>query len=106
MKRGKKSDNTNIINRRTATEKDNSIHLLGDFDVQKSKGLKLLRMITSHDLTKDSILAICLTLSICIDKRLPRDYKRRKNLLVKWIDTYYDLCLPYVLNLSFEFTPV
>lgn len=97
--------NQNTINRRTTTEKDNSDYLLGDFDVLNSNGMKLLRIISPQELTKDSILAVCLTLKYCIDKPLPRDYIRRKSLLIKWLDSYYDLCLPYIQNFSFEFRP-
>lgn len=101
----KKFKKETIINRRTATEAANSNHLQGNFDAGNSKGLDLLRSITDDNLTKKSILTVCLALSGLIKKPLLRDYKRRKTLLIKWIDDNYEQCALYMPYLSFELIP-
>lgn len=102
----KKNTHGKVINRRTATERDNSDFLLGDFNVETSKGLQFLKMINEDNLTKESIQGICEFFSKLTGQPVLRDYKRRKALLIKWIDENYDNCLHYAKYLVFECTPL
>lgn len=102
----RKNRKGNEINRRTYSEKFFSNYLQGDFVAEGSNGQKLLRMVTEQNLTLESIKIICMMLSKFIDKPVTRNDKRRKVLLIKWLDTNYDACLPYMSQLSFEVEPV
>lgn len=88
-------------NRGNSSEKETADYLQGSFNVQNSKGLDLLKSISNEDLKNESIEDLCRILSILINKPFTRNSKRRKALMIKWIDDYYDLCEPYVNQLSF-----
>lgn len=88
-------------NRGNSSEKETADFLQGSFIVQNSKGLDLLKSISNEDLKNKSIENLCCILSIFINKPFPRNFRRRKSLMIKWIDDYYDLCEPYVNQLQF-----
>lgn len=94
--------NKNIIKRGTSSEKEIADAILSDFNAKKSKAFKLLKLTSIDDIDNISLGKLCYALSICIEQKIPRNYKRRKELMIKWIDDYYDLCLKYIKYIKIE----
>jgi hypothetical protein len=89
---------TSTLRRRgILTEQQVSDQHQGTFHVADSRGFALLRekfpdRRVTHELTK-SFLTV---LSGLADIKIPRDFKRRGSLLVKWLDDHYDALKPFV----------
>ncbi|OHT11003.1 hypothetical protein TRFO_19497 [Tritrichomonas foetus] len=92
------------MKRSVANEKDIARILLGDFKPEGSRGLQLLRMVAPKDITRESLIALCKSLSFFSHIRLERNYTRRRDLLIKWCDDNYDSLLPFFEQLEFTFT--
>jgi hypothetical protein len=70
---------------------------MGDFNVQASRGWRLVMAMTNgDDLPALGLLRIAQILSVISSIRLPRDMQRRRGLIVKWIDDNFESFVPYV----------
>ena len=75
--------------------------LLGDFKVEGSMGQQLIERITGHkDLRRESLQSLTTFLSVLINVRVPRDYRRKKPLLVKWLNEHYHEILPHIHDVT------
>lgn len=95
------------MNRRMLTEREISQTLLDDFVVEGSLGQQLIERLTGgKDLRRESLVTLTSCLSVLIDSRIPRDYRRRKSLLVKWLDTHYHQIAPFLRGGCFTLGPL
>lgn len=78
------------ISRRHATEKAVAQNLLGDFEVKNSKGLSIIETIMGENsfesISRNSLLSLTTILSKLTQIPFPRNFSRRKALIVKWFD--------------------
>lgn len=87
------------------SEKTVSNNLLGDFNVETSEGKKLIEEIFGKELKEiksHSIFRIAKLVSELIDIQLPRNIYRRKDLMVKWFDTYHEQIEGYKNHIFIE----
>ena len=77
-------------------ESDRASKLQGSFGGWNSRIGEYLSSRFGQKLTRDSLLMLALTCSMLTELPLPRDYKRRKCLLLKWMDMNYDQCMQYL----------
>lgn len=73
------------------SEKTVSNNLLGDFNVETSKGKILIEKLCGRELKEikaHSIFRIAKLISELTDIQLPRNIYRRKDLMVKWFDLH------------------
>ena len=95
-----------FMNRRMRSEREITQMLLGDFTVEGSMGQQLIERITGHkDLRTVPLLSLTTCLSELIDVRIPRDYRRKKTLLVKWLSDHYYQLLPFVEDIAMTLPP-
>lgn len=88
------------------SEKIVSLSLLNGYTARGSRGEKLIEDITGcsiNQLHRHSITRMAEFFSILIDKNFPRNYRRRKELIVKWFDDYEEEIIPYLSCISFSF---
>ena len=82
------------ISRRHASEKAVAQNLLGDFVVKNSRGLKLIESMMGEEsfdtVSRNSLLSLTTVISKFIEVPFPRNYSRRKALIVKWFDDNAD----------------
>lgn len=75
------------------SEKTVSNNLLGDFNVETSKGKILIEKLCGRELKEikaHSIFRIAKLISELTDIQLPRNIYRRKDLMVKWFDLHHN----------------
>lgn len=83
-----------IYSRKHNTEKELSQNLLGDFKVQNSKGKELIEEIFGVELkliSNTALINVTLVVSNMICQKCPRNFKRKKDLIVKWFDDNAEL---------------
>lgn len=82
------------ISRRHASEKVVAQNLLGDFEVKNSRGLAIIESImgenTFDSISRNSLLSLTTVLSKLTQIPFPRNFSRRKALIVKWFDDNAD----------------
>ena len=82
------------ISRRHATEKAVAQSLLGDFEVKNSRGLSIIESLmgenTFESMSRNSLLSLTTVLSKLTQIPFPRNFSRRKALIVKWFDDNAD----------------
>ena len=83
------------------SEKDRAQQRLGNFAVDGSLGQWLIKELTGcKDLQLQSLLSLVVFLSEVTKIKLYRDDKRKKSLLVKWLDTHYAQILPFLPDIT------
>jgi hypothetical protein len=83
-------------NRAAMTEHDIADLTLGDFQASRSRAAQRLQLLYPHgELTRRSLYSFSSLIAALTGVKLPRDFTRRKDLLVKWIDTNFDVLEPY-----------
>jgi hypothetical protein len=69
------------------TDREASRRLLGDFDARSSAAWQvLMKMTRGASLVKHNLTKLVMLMSDVSGIRLPRDFTRRSDLMVKWID--------------------
>ena len=69
---------------------------LGTFIAEGSRGMQLLQRIYPRgELTRRSLYSFASLLAALSGVKLARDFTRRKDLLIKWLDDNYDDLEPY-----------
>ena len=78
------------ISRRHSTEKAVAQNLLGDFEVKNSRGLSIIEAFMGENafesISRNSLLSLTTILSKLTQIPFPRNFSRRKALIVKWFD--------------------
>lgn len=100
-------ENKTHLTRHHSTEKDVAQSLQGSFEIKNSRGLKLIEELFNNrqfdTISRNSLLSLTIILSTLTQIPFPRNFSRRKALIVKWFDTNYDILSqtkPFV-NLEF-----
>jgi hypothetical protein len=79
------------------TERDIADATLGNFHAENSRAAQRLgRMYPHGDLTRRSLYSFASLLGALAGVKLPRDFTRRKDLLLKWFDDNFDALEPYL----------
>jgi hypothetical protein len=94
-----------IANRANMSERDIADFRLGGFRAERSRAAERLRELYPYgDLTRRSLYSLASLLSALSDVKLPRDFTRRKELLVKWFDDNFDALETFLR--FFELDPI
>jgi hypothetical protein len=81
--------------RRSQGEKNRADRLLGGFRADESRGLAFLeRIIPDGSLTEPSLIVLGQIMASVCKLDFPRDFKRRRGLLIKWFDNNVDKLEP------------
>lgn len=68
------------------SEKERANILLDGFVPEGSEGMTLIQRLTGREnLSRDSLLKIARFFAVLLNKKIPRDYKRQKSLILKWL---------------------
>jgi hypothetical protein len=79
------------------SERDIAELRLGVFQAASSRAAHRLRLMYPHgDLTRRALYSFASLLSFLTGVKLARDFSRRKDLLVKWLDDNFDTLEPYL----------
>lgn len=97
-----------ISDRLHMTEREISKLHLGPFTAEGSPGLTFLESLSpGHSLTQESLIIIARICSIISGVRLPRDFTRRRDLVIKWFNDHLEMIQPVgrLLKLEVELIP-
>jgi hypothetical protein len=79
------------------TERDIADLRLGDFQANESRAAQKLGILYPHgELTRRSLYSFASLVATLAGVKLPRDYTRRKDLLLKWFDDNFETVEPYL----------
>lgn len=76
------------------SEKVVTMNLLGNFVVQGSRGEKLIEEILGtslKDVSRNGLIRVAMIVSKLIQQKFPRNFGRRKDLIVKWFQDNEEL---------------
>lgn len=79
--------------------------LLDKFVPEGSEGQKIIQLLTGrNNLSRDSLLKIARFLAVLLNKTVPRDYKRQKSLILKWLTDEHVQILHFLpeIRITFE----
>lgn len=85
--RKRKSKVPSDLSRCQNSEKVVTMNLLGNFIVQGSQGEKLIEEILGtslKDVSRNGLIRVAMVVSKMIQQKFPRNFGRRKDLIVKW----------------------
>lgn len=102
----RKSKVTPELSRKYNTEKILARNLLEDFTASGSRGEALIEQILHQEIRKASRTGLIQLGSIVgelIGKKFPRNYTRKRDLIVKWFEDNEVLIRPFVSHLRVEF---
>ena len=91
----RKMRNSTVPNRSLMSEKQIADFRQGRFVPDGSRGKSLLENLYDGELTRRSLYSFTTLLAALAGIKLPRDFTRRKDLLIKWLDDNYDKVQPY-----------
>lgn len=89
MTQKRKSRVPSCLSRAKNSEKVISMNLLGNFNSQGSRGKNLIEEIVGFPLqqiSRNGLIGIATVVGSLIHKDFPRNYSRKKDLIVKWFD--------------------
>jgi hypothetical protein len=90
-------DSRTVPNRALMRERDIADFRLGGFHAEGSRAARRLRaMFPQGELTRRSLYSFASLVGALGGVTLPRDFTRRKELLVKWFDDNFDALEPYL----------
>jgi hypothetical protein len=95
-----------VLDRRQKLEKEISDMHEGDFVVAGSRGLKFLDAILDGEalaFDRKSLIALAMLFSAISNVRFPRDFTRRRTLIIKWFDQNLEALQPIRTVLSFSY---
>jgi hypothetical protein len=88
---GKRDNRFRISDRRNLHESDISDQHLGGFSAAESRGQRFVDAICqNHSVTRDSLVSLAHVFSCISGVRFPRDFARRRVLVIKWFDDHID----------------
>lgn len=90
--------------RSSTTEKMRTRILLGDFVAEGSKGLDFLKKIYPHPLSRSVLISLATVFSGLTNVPFDRDFRRKKELVIKWFDEHLDECKKWNSHVRFEYT--
>jgi hypothetical protein len=80
---------------------------LGEFKPQGSTGLRFLQSLTpDHTLTRESLVILAQVFSSVSSIPFPRDFTRRRDLIIKWFTDHLDILEPFGCLLKLEVEPL
>jgi hypothetical protein len=91
------------LSRRLHSEKEIADAYLGNFTVEGSRGWDLVMFLTN--VRKPSLrvlIRLAEVLSVMSEIQLPRDMRRRRALIVKWIHDHFDWLTLYAFAIKFD----
>ncbi|KAK8893000.1 hypothetical protein M9Y10_030256 [Tritrichomonas musculus] len=94
------------LSRKNNPEKVVTMNLLNGFTIAGSRGEAIIEEILQQKIKKASLNGLIQLGSIIGDLigiKLPRNYKRKKDLIVKWFEEHEELITPYLSYLRVEF---
>lgn len=91
----RKMRKSTVPNRSLMSEKQIADFRQGRFVPDGSRGKSLLENLYDGELTRRSLYSFTTLLAALAGIKLPRDFTRRKDLLIKWLDDNYDKVQPY-----------
>lgn len=94
-KDARKMRKSTVPNRSLMSEKQIADFRQGRFVPDGSRGKSLLENLYDGELTRRSLYSFTTLLAALAGIKLPRDFTRRKDLLIKWLDDNYDKVQPY-----------
>mgnify|MGYP006962228505 CR=1 FL=1 len=77
--------------------------LLGDFDPLTSEGMKFVLGLFNNQNTVNRLVSFGSVISELLNIEFPRNYKRNKNLLIKWFDMNIDQIQTLYSKITFTF---
>ena len=86
-------------------ESERASELQGSFKGWDSRIGAYLTSKFGQKLTRDSLLMLAIACSMLSQIPLPRDYKRRKGLLLKWMDMHYEAIAPFLPYIDMGYSP-
>lgn len=95
------------ISRKINTEKEVANNLLDGFIARGSKGELLIERVIGikiNQITLTGLTQIAKFISELSDTKFPRNYKRKKDLIVKWFDDNHDIIESYISNIQIVYT--
>jgi hypothetical protein len=79
---------------------------MGPFTAEGSPGLRFVESLSpGHSLTRESLIIVARICSALSGVRFPRDFTRRRNLIIKWFDDHLDQLAPLGCLLSLDAEP-
>ena len=87
------------------SEKERANTLLDGFVPEGSEGMKLIQRLTGREnLSRDSLLKIARFIAVLLNKNIPRDYKRQKSLILKWLTDVHVQASQFIpeIRITFE----
>lgn len=92
-----------VLDRPNKRERDISDQHMGEFRPEGSRGLAFLNeRYQGSSLTRKSLIHLAMMFSVIGNLQFPRDFKRRRNLIVKWFDDNIDILEPLGTIISTE----
>ena len=90
-------------NRRILGEKGVAKELLGDFEPEGSRGMIFVMNFFNGQITVNRLVWLGTIFSRMLNIEFPRNFKRNRDLLIKWFDTNIELIEPLSINVSIVF---
>jgi hypothetical protein len=88
---GKRGRASRISDRRNLGESEISDHHLAGFSAAGSRGERFVAaMCQNHPVTRDSLVSLAHVFASISGVRFPRDFSRRRVLVIKWFDDHID----------------
>jgi hypothetical protein len=95
-----------VPSRASMSERDIAQYRLGDFQAEESRASRLMQNLYEGSMTRRLLFSLGSLVSTLSGVRLPRDYTRRRDLLLKWFDENYDALEDYAKLFRLEHGPV
>jgi hypothetical protein len=87
-------------------EKDVADALTGTFNPSESRGLHLIeRLSAGKELSREQMIGLAHIFSVLAKIDFPRDFTRRRDLLVKWFDDHFEVLEPFATVIHLHFDP-
>ena len=90
-------------NRRELGEKGVAQKLLEGFEPEGSRGMQFVMKIFNNQISVTRLVDLGKIFSNMLNIEFPRNYKRNRDLLIKWFDMNIDLIEPYASKITLEF---
>jgi hypothetical protein len=93
--------------RRHHSEAEVSAIHMNNFKAEGSRGLMFIKLLCpGHNLTRESLIVLAKTFASISGVRFPRDYARRRDLVIKWFDDNFETLEPLGKLFHLEATKV
>lgn len=85
------------------TEREVAEKILGDFDPEHSRGMEFILRVFNNKYTVNRLVAYGKVISRNLNIKFPRNYRRNKDLLIKWYDMNLDVIEPFSHNVTINY---